>query len=481
MEENIQKILNEKDENVVQFNIANTTPNDISIDLFNLDTLISTPTTLTYSSLPNTLISSFGNALAYQFGAINTNNGYLYFLDGTTNVDVFDTNNNNAFLFSITLPNFSNTVVYNSNDNTLYFVSSLASIIYVYDGSTNLQIATIPFGGGSNTAIYIPTTNTIYLSDFAGTDVIDCNTNTISFGLIISYDDFVFNPTNGLVYATEGIFNVYDTIDPLINTVIQSIPFPSSSIGNNPNPLTPFNYITDTIGDVYIFNWSTGNTLVTSFSPSIGNLGFSVYDPMTNNVYFGSNSGNILIVNGANTFQTSFISLSLLFEPYLSPSTNSIFFGSPFTNSIVQVTTTGIATSNFYISGSTNYNTFVNSLNNEPIFIGEIRILTQNLTQLNNQVQFTKIDSSGNQIFFPEFPINKIDIDQNNNIAELKLNGLVFDGRTYINKYVINPNQVVSFEIYYKQLDRLSATPTFPIFFKPKVQLKEYIKKELNL
>ncbi len=35
--------------------------------------------------------------------------------------------------------------------------------------------------------------------------------------------------------------------------------------------------------------------------------------------------------------------------------------------------------------------------------------------------------------------------------------------------------------MYYKQSDRLSATPTFPIFFKPKIQLKEYIKNELNL
>ena len=131
----------------------------------------------------------------------------------------------------------------------------------------------------------------------------------------------------------------------------------------------------------------------------------------------------------------------------------------------------------FFIGGSTNYNTFVNSLNFEPIFIDEIRILTQNQTQLYNQVQFTKIDSNGNQIFFPEFPINEVSAyQQQGNIASLKLNGLVFDGRTYINQYVINPNQVVSFEIYYKQLDLTSASPSFPIFFKPKIQLIDYIK-----
>jgi hypothetical protein len=135
----------------------------------------------------------------------------------------------------------------------------------------------------------------------------------------------------------------------------------------------------------------------------------------------------------------------------------------------------------FFIGGSTNYNTFVNNLNFEPIFVDEIRILTQNQTQLYNQVQFTKIDSNGNQIFFPEFPITKVDsYQQQGNIAGLQLNGLVFDGRTYINQYVINANQIVSFEIYYKQLDRFSATPTYPIFFKDKIQLKEYIRKDYN-
>jgi hypothetical protein len=150
--------------------------------------------------------------------------------------------------------------------------------------------------------------------------------------------------------------------------------------------------------------------------------------------------------------------------------TNSMYIsGSLF--SVVTFTATP-----FFIGGSTNYNTFVNSLNYEPIFVDEIRILTQNLTQLNNQVQFTKIDSNGNQVFFPEFPINKIDVDQNNNIANIILNGMVFDGRTYINQYVINANQIVSFEIYYKQLELFSASHTFPIMFKTKVSLKKYIE-----
>jgi hypothetical protein len=151
-------------------------------------------------------------------------------------------------------------------------------------------------------------------------------------------------------------------------------------------------------------------------------------------------------------------------------------------NQIVQVTTLGITSTPYYISGSANYNSFVNSLNGEPIEIQMIRLLVENQVQLYNQLQLTKIDSSGNQIFLPDFPINKIDtMQEQGNISEIELNDIVFDGRTYINQYQLNGNESISFEIYYTQLDRLSATPTYPIFFKPKVQLKEYIKNELNL
>ena len=228
---------------------------------------------------------------------------------------------------------------------------------------------------------------------------------------------------------------------------------------------TDTNYGTIIIPAIYSFqpNYASVNTLTNQLFITDFNVAnpkqFAVIDFATNSLVSVNTIGGI----GA-TYGVVYNSV-----------TNSMYIS----GSLFSVVT--FTASPFFIGGSVNYNTFVNSLNIEPIFIEEIRILTQNLTQLNNQVQFTKIDSSGNQIFFPEFPINKIDIEQDNNIANIKLYGLVFDGRTYINQYVINANQIVSFEIYYKQLDLTSATPTFPIFFKPKIQLKEYIKKELNL
>jgi hypothetical protein len=177
------------------------------------------------------------------------------------------------------------------------------------------------------------------------------------------------------------------------------------------------------------------------------------------------------IVNPSVTIGISFDDLS-----------NSVYFVSQGTNNIQQVTTTGITATPYYISGSANYNYFVNNLNNEPVEIQMIRLFVQNHEQLYNQVQLTNIDSIGNQIFLPDFPINQVDtMQEQGNIAEISLKDIVFDGRTYINQYQLNGNETISFEIYYTQLNLTSASATFPIFFKPKIQLKDYIKNELNL
>ena len=477
MDDKVKILLDNKNENVVQFNLVNTTNQNQFIDLFNTDNLNPVSTSLNYIFPPNTLTSSFGVG-TFQIMDINTSNGYLYATVGSTIVSVFDTNNNNTPLPNITLPTGVLLLVYNSISNTIYLASQPANLIYVVDANTNLIITSIPFVGTISNLLFTPITNSIYVSNTINTEIIDCNTNTISLTLLNPYSDAVFNPSDNLVYAVSSFNSLYDVIDPTTNNLLQSIPFISAStIGLNPNPLSPFVYIAEGgTGDVYIYNWSVGNSFVSQFSPSIGVLSFSTYDSVSNNVYFGSLTGNLLAINGTN-FQTSFIASSLLITPIVNTNTNSVYFTAPTLNNILQVTTIGITATNFFISGSSNYNTFVNNLNNEPVFIQMIRLLVQNQEQLFNQIQFTKIDSNGNQLFTPEFPITKIDTDQEQgNIASIDLKNLVFDGRTYINQYQLNPLQTISFEIYYKQLDLSSATNKYPILFKPKVQLIEYIK-----
>jgi len=143
----------------------------------------------------------------------------------------------------------------------------------------------------------------------------------------------------------------------------------------------------------------------------------------------------------------------------------------------IDIFNTDTLTNTTLFSGSVDYNFFVKNLNSEPIFVYLFRLIVQNQIQLYNEVQITKIDSNGNQLFYPEFPITKVDSNQEQgNIANIKVDGCVFDGRTYINQYSVNFEETVSLEVYYKQVNLNSASNTYPIFFKPKIKLLDYLK-----
>lgn len=147
----------------------------------------------------------------------------------------------------------------------------------------------------------------------------------------------------------------------------------------------------------------------------------------------------------------------------------------------IDIFNTDTLTNTTLFSGSVDYNLFVRNLNFEPIYVYLFRLITTSQDQLFNEVQITKIDSNGNQLFYPEFPITKVDsFQEQGNIANIKIDGCVFDGRTYINQYSVNFEETVSLEVYYKQVNLNSASITYPLFFKPKIQLLEYLKIKNN-
>lgn len=474
-----------KDEQVVQFGLTNTTPNPVSVNLFDISTLIQTPTTFTYISPPNTSVSTFG-ASAFVWLAINPTNGYLYANDGSNTIQVFDTNNGNVFVTNIIIP-LSNltSLVYNSVDNTVYVFDTNSNNFFVIDCNTNLVVATVVFGVGlSSIPSYITSINSIYVGDGLITRKIDCSTNTSSPTTLIHYDSYVYNSTNGYVYAIENSSLFFDVINPLNDTVIQSVSIPTSfdQISLNPNIESPYIYcVTILSGDVYVYDWSNLNSFVTIISPSIGQLLNGVYDVQTNNVYFGSNSGNILVVDSFNNFQTSFIAPSLLFSPVLNSNQNSIYFASPFTNNINQITTTGISNTPYYITGSVDYNFFLQNIETEPIVVYYINLISDQ-NQLAKVLQITEIDANGNQRAVPHFPILGVSAwQEQGNRGYVDFKGkLVLDGRTFISNYVLNPNESITLEIHYSQLGRNKINKIFEGILPKKKPLKglfdEYVE-----
>lgn len=486
MDKKIQKLLDNKYENLVQFNVTNTTSNSIFLDLFNTSDLSVVPNVPTYIYPPNSVQSTFGSTSS-QFSAI-ASNGFLYTDDASTNILVYDTNNNNTLITTISLFGFivgTGYITYNSINNRIYVSDIATPKIIVINCSSNTINSTIFISATAITSTFNFINNSLYLTSVSSIIVVDIFTNSEITSIPIASTYISFNSTNNLIYTSDSTSNNVSIIDCNTNTFVGIIAL------NNPAyiqycPNNNFLYIANNGGvEIAIINASNNLLVNTLTIPlGIGILTFSVYDNVENNIYWGTTLGYNLVISCTNNLiiDNFFVGSSVITTGVYNALQNSVYFSLPFLSLMYQITTIGVTTTPYYISGSANYNAFVNNLNNEPIEIQMIRLLVLNQDQLYNQLQLTTIDSNGNQIFLPDFPINKIDINQEQgNISEIELKDVVFDGRTYINQYQLNPFESLSFEIYYIQLDLTTATPTYPIFFKPKIQLKEYIKKELNL
>lgn len=489
MEKKISKLLENKNENLVQFNVVNTTPNPIDVTLFDTSLGLSNiPTSPTYINQSNTVFNSFGTPIGLTFFqdlATNTNTGELYASFSSTYIQKYNSSGVLISTLNIVGSFQISRLNYNSNNNNLYAYDNNGRL-YIVDCNTFTNTATINllFTGlfdstfdSVNNTIYYTNSSTIILA-------FNCNTNTFSNILSIYTLNFVgYNSLSNQLYIGTSINTciIYDIATSTFSPTI--ILFPTLTRTLNYNPSNNSVYVgSQATSNVYVINCNL-NTIASTI-----NLGGVIpflfaFDYTQNNFYISSFSTNVAVINcTSNSLISTIVNPSASIGISFDDSSNSVYFVSQGTNNIQQVTTTGITATPYYISGSANYNYFLNNLNSEPVQIQMIRLFVQNQEQLYNQLQLTKIDSNGNQIFLPDFPINQVSImQQQGNIGEISFKDVVFDGRTYINQYQLNGNETVSFEIYYTQLNLTSASATFPIFFKPKIQLKEYIKKELNL
>lgn len=484
MEENRYKLLNEENENVVQFNLVNTTSNPIFVNLFNTsEGLSNIPTAPTYINQPNSVVSSFGSiGVGYQDLTINTITGDV--IANFLNRIAFYTSSGTLITIVVYAGTNFSEINYNPLNNQLYAVDGATGNIYVTDCTTYAltTIITTTMGFLAESSAFNPFTNTLFYARTGSSTIftIDCNTNTQGADIIASNNilSLSYNSINNQLYIITNTVATCIIFDLTTNAFLPTIiTLPTLSQSSEFNSTDNTIYVgSASVNDLYVIDCSS-NTIISTI-----NLGsifprLLAFDVNQNRIYATSTTTNIAIVDcSTNSFITS-ISYSNA-SKYLAfnPSNNFLYFTTS-VNDIGQATTTGITTTPYYISGSVNYNLFVNNLNNEPVSIDMFRLFVINQNQLFNQLQLTKIDSNGNQIFLPNFPINEVSAyQQQGNIGEIPVEDVIFDGRTYINQYQVNAYENVSFEIYYKQLDLTSASPSFPIFFKPKIQLKDYIK-----
>ena len=472
----------------VQFNVVNTTSSAITLDLFNLATLSNVPTTPIYIYPPQSVVGSFGSA-QYNAG-IASNNGFLYYakLSTPTEVDVFDTNNN--LVTTITFPASVDVPVYNSINNKLYISSSSTFAIYVVDCNTNTIITSFATTFSCLNGVFNSYTNTIYWGATSfGVVITDCTLNIEISTLplptpfvVVTY--FVYNSNNNLIYFTDnGANDLVAVLDTQTNTYLPNITLP---IGFGGAVLT-LNEITNTLylssnDDIGIVDCFT-NTFVSFISFPLGTGTFwGCTDTINNIVYFSCVNGTTIILNGYNNLVISnpFIGLGLVYTVF-NAITYSVIYNDFIASSLVQFTTIGITATPYYVSGSTNYNLFLQSLEYEPIQVDYVRVIASQ-TQLANNVGIYKIDASGKSNQVPNFPILGVDAWQDQgNISLIKFKDLVFDGRTYINQYVINANETVTLELFYSQFDLPSFKNILQNIMPRKVPLKGFFDDYVEL
>jgi YVTN family beta-propeller protein len=485
MEENRYELLNEKNENVVQFNVVNTTPSPIFVNLFNTSQGLSTiPTSPTYINQPNSIVTTFGaSGQAWNDLTINSNTNDI--IACNTLNRIFFYSSSGVLITAVVYAGTSFKIVdYNPLNNQVYSVDGFSGDVFVTDCTSfafTVKISTTIGGQVISSALNSATNTLFYVKGSSSTLYsINCNTNTQNTDIVASANlrSVSYNSTNNQLYltTTTNTCIIYDLSTNTFLSDVITLPTlgESSRFNFTDNTLYIASQSTD---DIYVID-CVSNTIIATINLAGIIPVLLAFDSVQNKIYATSSTTNIAVVDcSSNTFSTSITNANQSEGIAFNPNNNSVYFTSATTNDISQVTTTGVTTTPYYISGSVNYNLFLNNLNNEPVSIQMFRLFVNNQNQLFNQLQLTKIDSNGNQIFLPNFPINEVSAyQQQGNIGEIPVKDVIFDGRTYVNQYQINANENISFEIYYKQVDLTSASPSFPIFFKPKIQLKDYIK-----
>jgi DNA-binding beta-propeller fold protein YncE len=480
--------------NLVQFTLNNFSASPISVDVGNNFPLQNIPTS------PN-LLPANSNITTFNSGGKNINSAL------------------------------------NTNNYTIYVATNTNNVV-IYDIATNSSVGSINVGEAQAGIYYVSLTNTIYVSGSSSlnTYVIDCSTNTITttlIGIDIGFS-MVFNPNNNLLYAVGSSNNVY-AINVLTNVVVADILGFNTPIGITLNTISNLAYVTNSGSDnIFIINCNNNILLgnIISLNPTsspanlihnpnnnliyVANLGtgtIGVCNPTTNTLLFDNTLAGItqpilpfdlalnLVTNelfitsqgndeqysiydcNTNSFvQTILISTvtNQLNGIIINPDSGILYIAGNNSNILYAYNSINTPQNEYFVTGSVDYNFFIQNLYYEPIKVEYIRMSTINSSiqaqaPFYNNMQVVEISATGQSKTYSNLPISRIDAWESQNIVLLPFKNLIMDGRTYLSNYILNPYSTVTLDIYFNQLNR-GSIEFYPHLVQPKRQLKDYIQ-----
>jgi len=482
--------------NLVQFTLNNSSASPISVDFGNNFPLQNIPTSP--NLLPaNSSVNSFNSGGQNFNSAINPNNYTIYVANSTNDVVVFDISGINPTIF-INIGEAQVNIIYVPLNNCMYVAGGSSSNTYVIDCSTNTIIATILgadinfamflnpnnnilYGtGGSNNNVFtinvitntldsvitgfnVPTgitinltSNLAYVVNTANDiiSIINCNTNTV-LGNIISLtpasqpQNIIYNTNNNLLYVSNGSTSSVSVCNPTTNTLLFDVTLTPAT-----QPLIPFGLaLNTTTNELFITSQGTDEQ-------------YSIFDCNTNSFV-----QTILIQSGIDSLN------GIIFNT----ESQILYISGQFSNTVYGYNSVNTPQNQYFVTGSVDYNFFIQNLAYEPIKVEYIRMSTINDSSIKSQLPFyntmemVQISATGQSKTYANLPISRIDVMESQNIVLLPFKLLIMDGRTYLSNYVLNPYSQVTFDIYFSQLNR-GTIEFYPHLFEPKKQLKDYIK-----
>jgi DNA-binding beta-propeller fold protein YncE len=479
--------------NLVQFTLNNFSASPIAVDIGNNFTLVNTPTSANF--LPaNSNVSTFFSGGKNINSALNTNNYTLYIATNTNNVVVYSIATNST-ITTINIGEPQAGIVYVPLTDTMYVSSASSTNTFVIDCSSNTIIATIVGADIGFGMAFNPNNNFLYGVGASSVYVINVVTNTIEANILGFNTAFgiSINTDNNLAYVTnsgsDNIFIVNCSNNTLLGTTITLNPAssPRSIVYNQNNNL------------IYVANFGTSSVAVCN--PSTNTLLFDVtlipntqpllpfdlaLNVITNELFITSNGNeeqySIFDCNSNTFLQTILIgsSVNQLSGIIINPDSAILYIAGLNSNNLYGYNSVNTPQNQYFVTGSVNYNFFIQNLAYEPIKVEYIRMSTINSSiqaqkPFYNTMEMVQISATGQSKTYANLPISRIDVWESQNIVLLPFKNLIMDGRTYLSNYVLNPYSQVTFDIYFSQLNR-GTIEFYPHLFEPKKQLKDYIK-----
>jgi len=473
----------------VQFDIVNTTSNPISFNLFEQG-ITTTPTTDSGVSSPplvQTGASVSATATVWYEKNTNTNEYYLFKVFGiTTFVDVYLEDGTFVTTIPLTVnPNAGGTFC--PTQNKLYVPDFANRTVEIIDTTTNTVIANptiIGVGFQLRNCLYIPSTDEVWVltTDPAiPCQILNVVTDTLGGTPVLpacTPEGICYYAPLDLIYiACNSVAQVWK-IDAQTQAILDIIGTPMA------NPVS-CSVVND---DIWVGGRATNRFLIIDTVTNIGtqkNLGIIgsiyrgnwLYVDYWDRVYaYDSVNGIVFGIDSSGVVQEQLVAGATARGIVAIPIGTTTLFGYGGNTTFTYQGT--VVSTPIFISGSSDYNFFVNSLEGQPIKLDCMDIISSTQDQLSNAITVRKTDADGHSNAKPTFPILDVSAwQEQGNRSSIPMGGLILDGRTFFSQYVVNAGETVVFELCYEQLN-LFAFGEHPELF---TSLKPIAKQEKEI